>query len=317
MMPYRRQVARERDEVSKGTAYGFAAYLLWGVFPLYFHELLPANALEILSHRILWTLVVCLIALAFIRRWGFARDLLHHPRRLALVTLAAVTIAINWLVYVYAVNIGHTSDAALGYFLNPLVTIALGVLVLGERLRPLQWIAVALGAIACAYLALENGRFPWISITLACSFALYGLIKKKVGGTLTAFESLASETFILAPIAAITLVILTVHHETTFGNHGTGHALWLASSGIATALPLLLFAAAAARIPLVTVGLLQFITPILQLLCGVLLLGEDVPGPRWIGFGIVWAALVILTIDSVHSATRGRRLERAAEGAAM
>lgn len=306
------QQRKERDEVTEGTAYGFVAYLLWGAFPLFFHALLPANALEILAHRILWTLVVCLIALlVFIRRWGFVRELWHNPRRMGLVALAGLLIASNWLVYVYAVNTGRTSEAALGYFLNPLVTIALGVVVLGERLRRLQWAAVALGGAACIYLALDNGTLPWIALTLAFSFALYGLTKKNLGGSLTAFESLAGETAALAPIAAITLIVLAQHHETTWSGHGAGHALLLASSGLVTAIPLLLFAAAAARIPLVTIGLLQFITPILQLLCGVFLLGENVPPARWVGFGVVWIALVILSFDSLRAAAHTRSLARA------
>lgn len=316
-MLYRALVEAKRDEVSKGTGYGLSAHLIWGAFPLFFHQLLPAGALEILIHRILWTLVVCVLAIAFLRSTSFIPALLRDRRRLATVTLAALLIATNWLVYVFAVNSGHTSDAALGYFLNPLVTIALGVVILRETLRPMQWAAVAVGVVACVYLTIDNGNFPWIAITLAGSFALYGLVKKRIGGSLTAFESLTAETAILSPIAAIALVVLIARGDTTFGNHGVGHSLWLASSGVATAIPLLLFAAAAARIPLVTIGLLQFVTPVLQLLCAVLFLGEHMPTARWIGFGIVWIALVLLTIDSLANSTRSRRLARAAENSAL
>ncbi|MBC9956267.1 EamA family transporter RarD [Yimella sp. cx-51] len=311
-MPYRAQVRKERDEVSKGTIYGFAAYLLWGAFPLYFHQLLPAGAWEILVHRILWTLVVCVVGVVALRRTAFIRKLIRDKRRFALVAIASLLIATNWLVYVFAVNTGRTSQASLGYFLNPLVTIALGVIVLRERLRPLQWIAVGIGAIACVYLTIEGGTFPWISMVLAGSFASYGLAKKRLGGSLTAFESLASETAILAPIALVALFILAGRGDTTFGSEGVGHSLWLASSGIATAIPLLLFAAAAARVPLVTIGLLQFITPVLQLLCAVLFLDEHLPAARWVGFGIVWVALIVLSIDSIASGSRSRRLARAA-----
>ena len=302
----------DQDEISRGTAYGLAAYLLWGAFPLFFHQLLPANAWEILAHRILWTLVVCVIGVLMLRRTKFIGALIRSPRRLGIITAASLFIATNWGVYVYAVNSGRTTDASLGYFLNPLVTIALGVVVLRETLRPLQWIAVGIGAIACIYLTIDNGNFPLIPLVLAGSFAMYGLLKKQIGGTLSAFESLTAETTILAPVAAVTLAVLIARGETTFGSQGTGHTLWLASSGIATAIPLLLFAAAASRIPLVTIGLLQFITPILQLLCAVLFLGEHVPTSRWIGFGIVWIALIVLTIDSVANAGRSRRLSRAA-----
>ena len=310
-MPYRAQVRGERDEVSRGTAYGFGAYLLWGAFPLYFHQLLPAGAWEILVHRILWTLVVCAIGVLLLRRTAFIRTLIRDKRRFVLVTIASLLIAVNWLVYVYAVNTGRTSQASLGYFLNPLVTIALGVVILRETLRPLQWIAVAIGAIACIYLTIDGGTFPWISLTLACSFALYGLAKKRLGVSLSAFESLAAETAILSPIALVALIYLANTGQTTFGSEGVGHALWLASSGVATAIPLLLFAAAAARVPLVTIGMLQFVTPVLQLLCAVLLLSEHLPMSRWIGFAIVWLALGVLTADSLHHSTRSRRLSSA------
>lgn len=310
-MPYLSLVKGQQDEVTKGTAYGLGAYLLWGAFPLFFHQLLPANAWEILAHRILWTLVVCLLGLLVLRRVAFARDLMRNPKRLGLTTAASLFIATNWLVYVYAVNSGHTSDASLGYFLNPLVTIALGVLVLRETLRPLQWVAVAIGALACAYLAIDNGTFPWIPLVLAGSFAMYGLLKKRIGGHLSAFESLTAETTILAPVAVIALVVLAGRGDTTFTSDGAGHTAWLVSSGIATAIPLLLFAAAASRIPLVTIGLLQFVTPVLQLLCAVFFLDEHVPGSRWVGFAIVWVALVVLTVDSLASSGRSRRLARA------
>lgn len=304
-------MAKQRDEVSKGTTYGFLAYLSWGIFPVYFHQLLPAGPWEILAHRILWTFVVCLLALLVLRRWSFIRTLLGNPRRLALISAAAFFIAVNWLVYVYAVNDGRTSEASLGYFLNPLVTIALGVFLLREKLRRLQWIAVGIGAVACLYLAFASGAFPWISLVLALSFATYGLLKKRVGANFSAFEGLAVETTVLTPFAVVALIWLGSRGDTTFTGHGVGHSLWLASAGIATAVPLLFFAAAATRIPLVTIGLLQFITPVLQLLAGVLVLGEHVTTQRWIGFGIVWLALVVLTTDSLR-AHRARRRDRAA-----
>ncbi|GAB3588241.1 EamA family transporter RarD [Calidifontibacter terrae] len=305
----------DRDDVSKGTLFGLGAYLLWGAFPLYFHQLLPANAWEILAHRIAWTFAVCVIGVLVLRRTGFIAALLRDRQRLGLVSIAAVTIGLNWLIYVYAVNAGHTSDASLGYFLNPLVTIALGVLVLHENLRRMQWVAVGIGAIACLYLAIDGGNFPWISICLALSFGTYGLVKKRIGDTLSAFESLAAETSVLFPIAIAALIWLSATGRTTFTDNGAGHSIWLASSGIATAIPLLLFAAAASRVPLVTIGLLQFVTPILQLICAVAFLHEHLSNGRWIGFGIVWLALVVLTLDSVTN-SRSRRLARAAQEAA-
>ncbi|MDF8264544.1 EamA family transporter RarD [Luteipulveratus flavus] len=296
-----------RSETSRGTAYGFLAYFLWGAMPLYFDALVPAGAWEILAHRVLWTLVLLGVGLALWRRLGFVGDLVRRPRRLAAVAAAGLLIATNWTIYVAAVVSGRATEAALGYFLNPLVTVALGVVVLRERLRPTQWTAVAVGAIACVYLAIDHGSPPWISIGLALSFATYGLLKNRLGGSMTAVESLTAETMVLAPIAAVLLVVLTLRGSTTFTTEGGGHTALLVLAGVVTAGPLLLFAAAARRVPLVTIGLLQFITPILQLLCAVLLLDEHMPLSRWVGFGIVWIALVLLATDSVRHARRSRR----------
>lgn len=300
-----------------GAAYGFTAYLIWGAFPLYFDALKPAGAWEVLSHRIVWTLVFCLVALAITRNLGFLRRLAGNPRQLVATSLAGLFIAVNWAVYIQAVITGHTVEAALGYFLNPLVTVGLGVVVLRERLRRVQWIAVGVGALACVYLAIDYGRPPWISVVLALSFASYGFMKKRIGGSLTAIESLTAESAVLTPIAIVALFVVGMTGNATFTGHGTGHSLLLLCAGIVTAVPLLLFAAAASRVPLVTIGMLQFITPILQLLCGVLLLGEHMPLARWIGFGIVWVALILLTIDSLTATTKARRLARAAENCAI
>ena len=210
-------------------------------------------------------------------------------------------IAVNWVVYVAAVTSGNTSEAALGYFLNPLVTVALGVVVLGERLRVLQWVAVGIGVVAGVYLGVSGGRVPWIALTLAVSFALYGLTKKKVGVSLDAIQGLTVETVVLAPGRRRAALVVGAQGGLAFGQHGGWHTALLVLSGVVTALPLLCFAAAARRIPLVTMGLIQFITPVMQLLCAVLLLGEHMPPERWIGFGIVWLALLVLTVDSLLS----------------
>ncbi len=307
----------QESSTGNGAAYGFLAYLIWGAFPLYFNALKPAGAWEVLAHRIVWTLVVCLIALGVTRNLGFLRRLVGDRRQLGATTIAGLLIAVNWGVYIQAVDSGHTVEAALGYFLNPLVTVALGVVVLRERLRILQWVAVAVGALACVYLAIDYGRPPWISVILALSFASYGFMKKRIGGTLTPIESLSAESAVLTPIAIVMLVVVGMTGNATFSNHGAGHSMLLLAAGIVTAVPLLLFAAAASRVPLVTIGLLQFITPILQLLCGVLLLGEHMPFARWIGFGIVWIALVLLTFDSLKAGAHARRLARAAENCAI
>lgn len=300
------------DESRRGTAYGLLAYGIWGAFPLYFHALKPAGAWEILSHRILWTLGLCALILVARRDLAWTRALVRRPRLSLGITAAALLIAVNWVVYVAAVLGGRTTEASLGYFLNPLVTVALGVLVLRERLRPLQWVAVAIGAVAGVYLSVAGGSVPWIALTLALSFASYGLVKKKVGATLGAMHSLAAETAVLGPIAGVMLAVLTARGTTTFTTIGPGHTALLVFAGVATATPLLFFAAAARRIPLVLIGLLQFITPVLQLLCAVLLLGERLSPARWVGFGIVWVALVVLTADAVRAA-RTARAVRAAE----
>ena len=302
----------EAEESRRGAAYGFTAYAVWGLFPLYFAALKPAGAWEILSHRILWTLLLCLVVLGLRRDLAWLRDLARRPRLAGGVTAAALLIGVNWVVYVAAVLNDHTTEAALGYFLNPIVTVALGVLVLRERLRPLQWVAVAIGALAGVYLSVAAGSVPFIALTLAFSFGGYGLVKKKVGVSLTAMQSLSAETLVLGPIAVVMLAVLTVRGDTTFTTDGAWHTTLLVLAGVATATPLLLFAAAARRVPLVTIGLLQFITPVLQLLCGVLLLHEHMSTARWTGFAIVWLALVVLTVDTLRHRT-GLARARAAE----
>ena len=309
--------------VRRGTVYGAAAYGLWGLFPLYFHLLAPSGAWEILTHRILWTLALCALVLLVRRDLGWLRSVFLTPRMLGAVTIAGLLIAGNWVIYVAAVVSHHVTEASLGYFLNPLVTVAIGVVVLRERLRRLQWAAVAVGLVGGVYLTVTSGRPPWIALGLAFTFALYGLMKKRLGASLDALHSLTAETAVLAPIAAGVLIWLELSGATTFRDHAPAHPLLLASSGVVTAVPLLLFAAAARRVPLVTIGLLQFVTPILQLLCGVLLLGEAMTPTRWTGFGIVWVALVLLAVDSFHSArsrsqARARdRSQRAREAASL
>jgi chloramphenicol-sensitive protein RarD len=300
------------DEQRRGVVQGFCAYLIWGLFPLYFHALLPAGAWEILAHRILWTFGFCLLLLAIRRDWSWIRSMLGRRRFLAGIAVAAVLIAVNWVLYVSAVVSGNVSEAALGYFLNPIVTVALGVVVLRERLRPLQWVAVGIGLVAAVYLSIGAGRIPWTALALAATFALYGLLKKRLGATLPALHGLAVETTVLLPVAFGLVLWLGATGEQTFTTDGPGHAALLVLSGVVTAAPLLLFAASARRVPLVTVGLLQFVTPVMQLLCGVVLLGERMSTQRWVGFGIVWIALVVLTIDSLVG-VRQRRLRNAAD----
>jgi chloramphenicol-sensitive protein RarD len=304
-------------DVRAGTFFGVGAYVIWGVFPLYFHLLSPAGAWEILAHRIVWTLLFCGAVVAVRRDFGWLRPVFGNPRMLGAVTLAGLLIATNWVIYVAAVVGHHVTEASLGYFLNPIVTVAIGVLVLREKLRLLQWLAVAIGLAAGVYLTVDFGRPPWIAVGLALSFAVYGLMKKRLGTSLGAFQSLTAETAMLVPVAIAVLAWVGIRGESTFAVNSPSHPLLLASAGLVTAAPLLLFAAAARRVPLVTIGLLQFVTPVLQLLCGVLLLGETMATSRWIGFGIVWVALLVLTFDSIQSVRTRRRLADAAEGAAV
>jgi chloramphenicol-sensitive protein RarD len=302
-------------EVRRGTAFGFAAYLLWGVFPLYFRLLDGSGAFEILLHRVLWSLIVCLALIAATRAWGDLRQVLSSPRRVLILGSAACAVALNWGVYIYAVNSDQVVEASLGYFINPLVTVALGVVVLKERLRRMQWVAVGVGVLAVSVLTIDYGHLPYIALILASSFGFYGLLKNRVGGGtdgVGAVAGLTTETLVLAPLAAIAVGVLTVNGDSTFADNWPWQALLLASTGLITVAPLLLFASAARRVPLSTMGLLQYLTPVLQLLCGVLLLGEQMAASRWAGFALVWAALVILTVDSLRNARRNY-LSRAEE----
>ena len=301
-----------RSDTSRGTAYGVAAFFIWGAFPLYFRALDRSGAFEIVMHRVMWSLLVCLALLVAMRAFGEFRAVLRDRRQVAVLGAAAVAIALNWGIYVYAVNSDQVVEAALGYFINPLVMVALGVLVLGERLRPAQWVAVGVGVVAVAVLTAGYGHPPYIALSLAASFSVYGLIKKRAGVDIGAVPGLATETLVLAPFALIGIAVLSATGESTFTEDWPWQALLLASAGAVTAAPLLLFAAAARHIPLTTIGLLQYLTPVLQFLCGVLLLDEHMPLERWIGFALVWVALIIFTVDTLAAAQRTRVATRSA-----
>ncbi|MET9758606.1 EamA family transporter RarD [Streptomyces sp. NPDC006372] len=296
---------KPRGERHIGLLNGFAAYGMWGLVPLFWPLLKPAGAMEILAHRMVWSLVFVGAALLVLRRWAWAGELLRQPRKLGLVTVAATVITVNWGLYIWAVNSGHVVEASLGYFINPLVTIAMGVLLLKERLRPVQWAAVGTGCAAVVVLTVGYGRPPWISLALAFSFATYGLVKKKVN--LGGVESLAAETAIQFLPALGYLAWLTAQGGSTFADEGAGHAALLASAGIVTALPLVCFGAAAIRVPLSTIGLLQYLTPVFQFLLGVLYFHEAMPPERWAGFALVWLALALLTWDALRTARRASR----------
>ncbi|MDN5380634.1 EamA family transporter RarD [Streptomyces sp. LB8] len=293
---------KSRGEQRTGLLNGLAAYGIWGLVPLFWPLLIPAGAVEILAHRMVWSLVFVALTLLVVRRWAWAGALLRQPRRLGLVTVAAAVITVNWGVYIWSVNNGHVVESSLGYFINPLVTIAMGVLLLKERLRPVQWAAVLLSAVAVVVLTAGYGRPPWISLCLAFSFATYGLVKKKVG--LDGVESLAAETAVQFLPALAYLLWLGAQGRSTFTTEGAGHAVLLACTGIVTALPLVCFGAAAVRVPLSTLGLLQYLAPVTQFLLGVLYFHESMPPERWAGFVLVWLALTLLTWDGLRTARR-------------
>lgn len=295
---------KAENDQRAGLLYGFGAYGMWGLVPLFWPLLQPSGAIEILAHRMVWSLAVVGLALLALRRWGWIRELLREPRKLGLTTLAASVITVNWGLYIWAVNNGHVVEASLGYFINPLVSIAMGVLVLGERLRRAQWVAVGISFVAVLVLAIGYGRPPWISLILACSFATYGLIKKKLN--MGGLESLTAETAVLFLPALGYLLWLGAQGQSTFASQGTGHSLLLASTGLVTAIPLVCFGAAAIRVPLSTLGLLQYLAPVFQFGLGVLYFHEAMPPERWAGFSLVWAALALLTWDALGRARRSR-----------
>ena len=293
----------------RGLTFGAIAYLIWGLFPLYFPLLQPAGALEILAHRMVWSLVVSALVLTVVRGWGAIRAM---PQEVwGLVLAGALLIAVNWGIYIWAVNNTHVVEAALGYFINPLVSVVFGVLIFAERLRLTQWIAVGLGAVSVTVLAVSAGTVPWVALSLAASFACYGLVKKVIPLAPTA--SLTSEGLILLLPALGYLTVGQFQGTSTLTIAGPGHVLLLASSGVVTCVPLLAFAVAAQALPLSVLGLLQYLTPVAQFLLGVLWFHEAMPPYRWVGFVLVWTALVMLTFDALRH-TRNSR-SRAAEAA--
>jgi chloramphenicol-sensitive protein RarD len=300
-------------DARRGFLYGVAAYLLWGLFPLYWPLLEPAGAVEILAHRVAWSVLTMVVVVAASRRLPELRALFLRHRARNLLTVAAVLIAVNWGTYIYGVNNHRVVETSLGYFINPLVTVLMGVLVLQERLRRWQWIAVGIATVAVVGLAVEYGHPPWIALVLAFSFGTYGLAKKQAD--VDAVESLTFETLVLAPVALGYLFWLGASGDSHFTGHGAGHVLLLASSGIVTAIPLLCFGAAAIRVPMTTLGLLQYMTPSLQFVLGVTLLGEHMSTMRWVGFALVWVALAIFTVDATRA--HGRQLRMAAEASAV
>jgi chloramphenicol-sensitive protein RarD len=287
----------------RGVGAAVGAYAIWGLFPAFWPMLAPAVPVEVLAHRIAWTAVLMIVVISLARGWPELRAL--APRGWAMVAAAGVLITINWGLYIYAVFDGQVVEAALGYFMSPLVSVLLGVLVLRERLNRVQWAAVALGIAAVAVIAIENGRPPWIALTLAASFGTYGLIKRTV--PLSATGSVTAEGLVLGPIAVAVIVWFQVAGAGTMVGHGPVHLLLLIAAGPVTAIPLLLYGVAARRVPLSTIGVLMYLNPILQFVWGVFVVHEAMPATRWIGFALVWVALTVFTVDLIRTNRSGRR----------
>lgn len=290
-----------------GLVYAITAYGLWGFLPGFFLLLAPASPWEIVAFRILMSLGFCAVLLTVTRGWRGFLALSRQWRVLGMMALAGVLIYANWQVFVLSTLGGHVVEGSLGYFINPIITVALGVIVLRERLRPLQWAAVGVSVVAIVVIAVGYGAFPWIALALALSFGFYGFIKKRVGAQVDAVSGLTLETAWLTPLAIVQLVVTGATVGLTFGSAGPVHLALMIATGVITATPLLLFAAAARRLPLVALGLTQYLAPVLQFLTGVFLLHEPMPLGRWIGFCLVWIALVLLTVDMVRAARAGRR----------
>ena len=289
----------------RGLIAGFSAWIIWGLFPLYWRSLSPSTPFELLAHRVVWAVVWVALVLLVIKRWHEVLAAFRDRRTALVLVAASIAIGVNWGMFIYGVNDGRTVEVSLGYYVNPLVSVLMGVWFFKERLRALQWAAIAIAAIAVVVLTVEVGQFPWLGLSLAASFGIYGLLKK-ISPT-PPLSGLMVEALILLPASIAYLAYLMSIGEWTFGHHGAGHVILVVLMGLVTAVPLVLFAVSAQSIPLSTLGLMQYITPTMQFLLGVLAFREPMSTARWIGFGIVWAALVLFTIDALRNARRDRR----------
>ncbi len=283
--------------MNKGFFYGLSAYLMWGLFPIYWKQLSNVPAQEILAHRMTWSLVFLVGLLTVRNNWAWIRPALRDRRTLLNYFAASMLLAVNWGMYIWAVNSGYIVETSLGYFINPLVNVMLGYLFFGERLRRWQFAAILLAGLGVAYLTYVYGRLPYIALILAFSFGIYGLLKKK--GSLNAIESLSFETALLFPFAAAYLVFLQLRGVGSLGNVGIGQTILLLTTGVATAIPLLCFAAGARRIPLTTMGILQYTAPTIQFLIGIFLYDESFSQAQLVGFLFIWGALVVYTAESL------------------
>ncbi|GGC09919.1 EamA family transporter RarD [Pseudoduganella buxea] len=289
--------------MNRGIAYAALAFLMWGLFPLYFKALAEVPPTQILAHRMVWSLLFLCGVLTVRRQWQWLPAVLRRPRVVATFTLSALLLSANWFIYIWAVNNGHVIDASLGYFINPLVNVLLGLLVLKERLRPGQWAAVGVAALGVLWLTWQAGQLPWIALLLAGSFGAYGLLRKTAA--LAALEGLSFETLLLFPLAGAYVVWLTLQGENAFLNTGSDTTRWLlVAAGPITAIPLLLFAAGARRIPLSVLGMLQYIGPTIQMLLGLTVFHETFTTARLAGFIVIWSALALYMLEGVWTSRR-------------
>ena len=299
------------SSMSSGILYGLSAYVLWGMFPLFFKQLQAASAIEVVLHRMVWSLVFVLIVLAVLRRWNWLGDVRRSPALLGKFAVSALLLAGNWLSYVWAVNNGHVLDASLGYFILPLINVALGFIFLHERPRKAQWAAFALAAAGVLWMAVQSGHVPWLALLIAMTFGFYGLMRKTA--TLGALEGMSLETMLLAPLAVVALLWAGPSGPgSQWPAHDAHTWLFFLLSGPVTAIPLLLFAAGARRVPLSTMGFLQYITPSILALMGVFLYGETFAGPRAVGFVFIWVALLLYTAEGLWAGRRAAAARAAA-----
>ena len=297
--------------MSSGILYGLSAYVLWGMFPLFFKQLQAASALEVVLHRMVWSLVFVLIVLAVLRRWNWLGDVRRSPALVGKFAVSALLLAGNWLSYVWAVNNGHVLDASLGYFILPLINVALGFVFLHERPRKAQWVAFALATSGVLWMAVQSGHVPWLALLIAMTFGFYGLMRKTA--TLGALEGMSLETMLLAPLAVVALLWAGPSGPgSQWPAHDAHTWLFFLLSGPVTAIPLLLFAAGARRVPLSTMGFLQYITPSILALMGVFLYGEPFSGPRAVGFVLIWVALALYTAEGLWAGRRAAAARAAA-----
>jgi chloramphenicol-sensitive protein RarD len=293
---------RERSEETKGFVYGLAAYIGWGFAPIYWPLLQPSTPYEVLAHRVVWSVIFLLILNTLMRTWTPVRTAWANPRSRRLLSGAAVLITINWGLYIWSVNHQHVVDASLGYFITPLLSVAMGVLILGERMRLAQWVAVGIAFSSIVILTVDAGQVPWIGLILASTFGSYGLVKKLA--QVEAIASLTIETMVAFPFGLAYLLWLNAHGDLAFGHTSFGHSITVLSAGVITAVPLLGFGAAAVRVPLVTLGLMQYFSPVVQFLVGIIIIGESMTAARWVGFLLLWVGLVVYSVDMVrHSRT--------------